>query len=165
MLEPGDKLVRRGKLVLGFGLVLVVAACGEDEEVASERVAATATVPAQRKEPADTILIVRLNERNGSGQSGKSTLVERRDQTLVANAVTAGPRENDPQPSHIHRGSCNELGEIVHPLSGIKFGRGGTALNDTLDSLMSGDLVIDVHQSTAEIDVIAACGEIPAEFE
>jgi hypothetical protein len=92
------------------------------------------------------------------------------DATPEATAVTA------PRPAHIHVGNCNEIGEVVAPLTELTGATGGdrvgqanramtaessfTSVPLTLDAILGADHAINVHLSAEEIDTYIACGEI-----
>jgi hypothetical protein len=78
-------------------------------------------------------------------------------------------------PAHIHAGSCAELGDVVLPLGDVAVPAGATQegsasahavkLSQThvdmpLQELIDGGYAVNVHQSTEEIDVYIACGDI-----
>lgn len=81
-----------------------------------------------------------------------------------------------PRPAHIHSGNCNELGEVVLPLTdltgatgGDRVGQAGRALAAensftsvplTLDAILDADHAINIHLSADEIDTYIACGDI-----
>src|SRR5215213_7652533 len=94
-------------------------------------------------------------------------------------AQDATPRAAEtmaPRPAHIHTGNCDEIGEVVAPLTDLTGATGGdrvgqarraipaessfTSVPMTLDAILGADHVIYVHLSAEEIDTYIACGEI-----
>jgi len=80
-----------------------------------------------------------------------------------------------PRPAHVHTGTCNEVGEVVAPLTDLTGATGGervgqrraipaessfTSVPLTLDAILGADHVVNVHLSAEEIDTYIACGEI-----
>ena len=80
-----------------------------------------------------------------------------------------------PRPAHIHVGTCNEVGEVVAPLTDLTGATGDrvgqarraitaessyTAVPMTLDAILGADHVVNVHLSAEEIGTYIACGEI-----
>jgi hypothetical protein len=81
-----------------------------------------------------------------------------------------------PRPAHIHTGTCDEVGEVVAPLTDLAGAIGGdrvgqarraipaqssfTSVPLTLDAILGDDHVVNVHLSAEEIDTYIACGEI-----
>jgi hypothetical protein len=78
-------------------------------------------------------------------------------------------------PVHIHSGNCEELGEVVVPLTDItapegdrvgqrnRASQGATSFTNvplTLDAILAEDHAINAHLSADQIDVYIACGEI-----
>ena len=100
-----SKRIRRLLFSSGFGLLLIIgAACSSDDGGSSEK---SIDVP--------------LLELNDSGQTGTATLRSTSgDTTLVTLRVTEWPR--DPQPVHIHEGTCDNLGGIAFRLKDVNFG-------------------------------------------
>ena len=92
------------------------------------------------------------------------------DATPEATAVSA------PRPAHIHTGNCNEIGEVVAPLTELTGAAGVDRLGQarraipaessftsvplTLGDILGADHAINVHLSAEEIDTYIACGEI-----
>ncbi|MFT4037871.1 MAG: hypothetical protein QM692_06800 [Thermomicrobiales bacterium] len=78
-------------------------------------------------------------------------------------------------PVHIHSGNCNELGDVVAPLTdlttpeGDAVGQGRRASTAStsytnvplpLDAILAADHAINAHLSADQIEVYIACGEI-----
>jgi hypothetical protein len=80
------------------------------------------------------------------------------------------------RPAHIHTGTCDEVGEVVAPLTDLGGAIGGdrvgqvrraipaqssfTSVPLTLDAILGADHVVNVHLSAEEIGTYIACGEI-----
>ncbi len=80
------------------------------------------------------------------------------------------------RPAHIHTGTCDEVGEVVAPLTDLTGATGGdrvgqarraipaessfTSVPMTLDAILGADHVVNVHLSAEEIGTYIACGEI-----
>lgn len=103
---------------------------------------------------------VELAEQNGSGQSGTATLSSAGEGvTTVAISLSDPPAE--PQPAHIHPGSCADLDPTPkYPLDDVVEGSSETTVNAPLDELRGGGLAINVHRSAAEVETYVACGDI-----
>lgn len=79
-----------------------------------------------------------------------------------------------PRPSHVHVGDCDELGEVIQPLTALTVPAGGTLGNgdavvaeaaftsipQTLDQLLEEDHALKVHLSKDQIQIYLACGDI-----
>jgi hypothetical protein len=103
---------------------------------------------------------VNLDEQNDSGQSGTATLIEENGQTTVTLSLTGGTF-TEPQPAHIHMGSCPKPGDVVHPLTNVVNGKSVTTLNVTMDQLKAQlPLAINVHKSASEMAAYTACGDV-----
>lgn len=78
-------------------------------------------------------------------------------------------------PVHIHSGNCDELGEVVAPLTDLttpegdrvgqrnRAAQGDTSYTNvplTMDAILAEDHAINAHLSADQIDVYIACGEI-----
>lgn len=132
--------------VLSAVLVLVPAACGgggdDDDETAGE-------------------VTLELAEQNGSRQEGTATLTPNGEGgTTVAIELSNPP--DVPQPSHIHSGTCDDIGDVVEPLENLVAGRSDTDIDMSIEELRSEQLIVHAHKSEAEFDVSVACSEIPS---
>ena len=106
-----------------------------------------------------TSLEVTLAEQNDSGESGNATILDVGGQAQVTLNLANGP--STPQPTHIHEGSCADLGGIVYPLSATVDGESETSLDVSLSDLFDQfPLVINVHKSADEAGTYVACGEL-----
>lgn len=79
-----------------------------------------------------------------------------------------------PRPVHIHSGSCDELGDVVAPLTDLTAPEGDrvgqrradlaetsfTNVPLTLDAILAEDHAINAHLSSEEIGTYIACGNI-----
>src|SRR5829696_1054995 len=81
-----------------------------------------------------------------------------------------------PRPAHIHTGTCDEIGEVVAPLTNLTGATAGdrvgqarraipaessfTSVPLTLDAILGADHVVNVHLSEEEIGTYIACGEV-----
>jgi uncharacterized cupredoxin-like copper-binding protein len=79
-----------------------------------------------------------------------------------------------PRPSHIHIGDCDELGEVIQPLTNLTVPGGDvsgnadavvaeaafTIIPQSLDELLAEDHALKVHLSREQIQVYLACGDI-----
>jgi hypothetical protein len=122
--------------------VLVPAACGGgDDETAGE-------------------LTLELVEQNGSRQEGTAILTPNGDGgTTVAIELSNPP--DVLQPSHIHSGTCDDIGDVVVPLENLVAGRSETDVDMSIEDLRDEPLIVHAHKSEAEFDVSVACSAIP----
>ena len=79
--------------------------------------------------------------------------------------VAQGAAES--HPAHIHAGSCDQLGDVVIPLTNVELPTGdmkgaetahpvtisNTEVDMSLDDLLAGDYAINVHESAENIGV------------
>ena len=71
------------------------------------------------------------------------------------------PASPDPQPAHIHKGTCAELDPTpLYTLTNVEGGKSETTVNVALDKLTGSDLAINVHKSEPEIKTYVSCGNI-----
>lgn len=95
--------------------------------------------------------------------------------TVSAQDATPAAAGTAAHPVHIHSGNCDELGEVVAPLTDLttpegdrvgqrnRAAQGATSYTNvplTLDAILGGDHAINAHLSADQIDVYIACGEI-----
>jgi hypothetical protein len=82
---------------------------------------------------------------------------------------------DEAHPVHIHSGTCEQLGDVVHPLADVALPSGeemgaagghavkiseGNHIDVPLQEILDGDHAINVHLSADEIDTYIACGNI-----
>jgi uncharacterized cupredoxin-like copper-binding protein len=79
-----------------------------------------------------------------------------------------------PRPSHIHIGDCDELGEVIQPLTSLIVPTGQvlgnsdavvaeaafTIIPQSLNDLLATDHALKVHLSKEQIQIYLACGDI-----
>jgi hypothetical protein len=105
-------------------------------------------------------LTVDLAAQNDSGQSGTATFSEEGDKTKVVIDLSNPPA--DPQPAHIHTGTCAELNPTPeYPLANVEDGASETTVDVPLSDLQAEDYAVNVHKSEAEVETYVACGDIP----
>lgn len=128
-------------------LALGIAGCGGDDEEEAAGGGGGESVT------------VDLGEQSGSGQSGTATLTPTGDgQTMVSLELSNPP--DVPQPVHIHSGTCEELGDVVFPLTNLEGGTSETTVDVSLEELQSGEFAVNAHASEEDIQTYVACGNI-----
>lgn len=138
----GRKILFVAALLLG-ALALGLAACGGDDD----------------DEAAAGEVTVQLDAQSGSGQTGTATLTEEAGKTKVV--IELGNPPEEPQPAHIHPGSCDDLDPSPkYGLSNVEGGSSETTLSLSLDELRGGELAINIHRSEADPFTYVACGDI-----
>jgi hypothetical protein len=141
-------MIRKGtSVIVGLALVLLLAAgCGSGSNSSGSGE-----------------MTVDLTAQNGSGETGTATLTKEGDKTKVvldlqSPSATMG---SEPQPAHIHKGSCADLDPTpAYALADVKDGRSTSTVDVKLDVLRQGAFAINVHKSAAKIQTYVACGEI-----
>jgi hypothetical protein len=152
---------------------VALAGCGGDDVEGAAEEAATqaqtaiegatdeiASVTSEVGQAVDDGLTVQLNEQDGSGESGTATFTINDDGTThVVLQVTGGG--TDPQPAHIHEGTCDDLNpQPAFPLKDVVNGSSETDVNISLDDLMLSSYAVNAHKSAEEVDTYVACGDI-----
>ena len=91
-----------------------------------------------------------------------------------ATPIGAAQAGDGPHPAHIHSGSCDQLGDVVVPLTDVASREGDqrgmgsghpvkgshTNIEMSLDEILDGGHAINVHLSAEEISTYIACGDI-----
>ena len=95
--------------------------------------------------------------------------------TWAQDATPEADAAPTPRPVHIHSGSCEELGDVVQPLTDLTAPEGDrvgqtrradlaetsyTNVPLTLDAILGADHAINAHLSSEEIGTYIACGNI-----
>jgi hypothetical protein len=102
---------------------------------------------------------VQLGAQSGSGESGTAVLTEEGKSTRVVIDLSNGTTE--PQPAHIHSGSCAKLDPTPkYALQNVVDGKSTSMVNEPLDDLKSEAYAINVHKSAAQIKTYVSCGDI-----
>jgi len=105
---------------------------------------------------ADAPVELHFTAMNGSGETGVAILTPQGDKTLVELKMNGAPA--DPQPAHFHTGSCdNYAPRPLYPLRAVVKGNTVTTIDQPIDKLLAGDLVINVHKSFDDIATIVSC--------
>ncbi|HLM33470.1 MAG TPA: hypothetical protein VK285_05320, partial [Gaiellaceae bacterium] len=136
-----------------LALTAVVAGCGGSDDESSDNTTAGSS-------DGGMTVTVTLDEQNGSGESGTATLTAEGASTKVVLELE-NPASPDPQPAHIHKGTCAELDPTpAYPLTNVEGGNSETTVKVALAELESGDFAINVHKSEPDIKTYVSCGNI-----
>jgi hypothetical protein len=146
-------MLRKGTCVIVVLAALSVAGCGSGSGNGGSGGSAPSSVD------------IKLAPQNGSGESGSATLTAEGDKTKVVislESMSANP-VSQPQPAHIHTGSCAKLDPTPkYGLTDVADGKSTTVVNAKLGDLRNGAFAINVHKSAAAINTYVACGDIGA---
>ncbi len=105
---------------------------------------------------------IQLEEQNDLGQTGQAVITEDADGNAVVTLTMTGGEFPDPQPAHIHDGSCPNPGAVKYPLTNVVDGASVTTLDVSYDDLVNSTekLAVNVHKSAKEASVYTACGNV-----
>lgn len=103
-----------------------------------------------------------LTEQNKLGQSGQAVISEGPNGNAVVTITMTGGTFPDPQPAHIHVGSCPNPGAVKYPLTNLVGGKSVTTLDASYDEVVNPKekMAINIHKSAAESKVYTACGNV-----
>ena len=120
--------------------------------------AVPAIVHAQSSAPSH--VTIPLLSQNDSGETGTATLMQSGPDLLVT--VRVNNPVGDPQPAHIHKGTCANLDpKPSYPLPPITNRRSTTKIkNLKLETLLASPHAINVHKSPKEAAIYVSCGNI-----
>jgi hypothetical protein len=128
----------------------------------TETPAAGLPAPAPGEEGMETVE-VELTAQNDSGQDGTATLEADGDKTVVKIEIKPGAG-GGAQAAHIHKGTCDALGEIEFPLEDVENGLSESTIDVKLSDLMAGDeRAINVHVDDKDDADSVSCGELETE--
>lgn len=114
----------------------------------------------ESEDPEGDEFIFKISEQNDSGMSGVAMLEAEDGKTKVKIRLVGAPA-GVAQPSHIHIGSCPNVGAVKYPLTALMNGRSETLLDVSIDALRAElPLGLNVHKSAAEAGVYVACGNL-----
>ncbi len=150
------------KILTCCALVLLLSACSSNKtETTSTNTAnpesmSTMATPAAMME---SVTIV-MKAQNGSGESGTATLTPMGNKTRVVIGVK-GENATGKQPAHIHFGTCAKLNPAPkYALKDVILGKSNTVIETPIETLTSGGMAINVHESAANLKKYVSCGNI-----
>jgi hypothetical protein len=109
---------------------------------------------------------VTMSAQNGSNQGGSATITDLKNGMVNVVLDISGPGTTEPQPAHIHRGTCADLDpNPAFPLSNAVDGKSVTEIEVNFADFTSASdkFAINVHKSAAEASVYVSCGDITVE--
>ena len=106
-----------------------------------------------------TRVVIHLSSVQGEGQIGSAILTS--DGTTTTVEIEISPISGEAQPIHIHVGKCEDVGSVLHALENVVNGSSTTIINTPLDEILSGDVLVNVHASYADVSNYTACGQLP----
>ena len=123
------------------------------------------TTPGAMETPAaivegDTIKVA-MNAQNGSNQSGSATVTDLGNGMVNVVLDITGSGTTDPQPAHIHLGTCANLDpNPAFPLSNAVDGKSVTEISADFAGFTATQYAINVHKSATEAQTYVSCGDI-----
>jgi len=107
-----------------------------------------------------TTLTINLYAQNRPAETGTATLEQLPGGVKIVVKMAGG--QNGTQPVHIHTGTCAKLNPVpTYTLTNIVHGSSTTTLSGIdLGDLLKGNYVIDIHESSADIEKYVACAAI-----
>lgn len=103
---------------------------------------------------------VEMKALNDSTESGTAIVSQDGDNLKVVIKLENGT--TDPQPTHIHAGTCDKINKAPeYPLEDTVDGKGTSIVKGVkLSDLMSGKFAINVHKSASDLGTYVSCGDI-----
>jgi hypothetical protein len=102
-------------------------------------------------------VVVKMEGTNGSGESGTATLTPNGNKTVVVIKLSGGSSVE--QPAHFHTGTCDHYEpRPLYGLNDVVKGQSTSTVNQPIDKLTGGNLIINVHKSYDDIATQVSCG-------
>jgi hypothetical protein len=102
-------------------------------------------------------IVVKMEGTNGSGESGTATLTPSGNKTIVVIKLSGGSSVE--QPAHFHTGTCDHYEpRPLYGLNDVVKGQSTSTVNQPIDKLTAGNLIINVHKSYDDIATQVSCG-------
>jgi hypothetical protein len=102
-------------------------------------------------------VVIKMEGTNGSGESGTATLTPNGSKTTVVIKLSGGSAVE--QPAHFHTGTCDHYEpRPLYGLNDVVKGQSTSTVNQPIDKLTEGNLIINVHKSYDDIATQVSCG-------
>lgn len=146
-------------LVAMAGASLFLGACGDDDDN-GDAGSDGATAPTQA-ESEDEPMVVDLEAQGDSGVPGTATFTPEGDDQLMVSLELEDDESAEPHPAHVHAGTCEKFDQApTYPLENVEDGSSETTIDATLADLRGTPLIVNVHESEANIGTYIACGPL-----
>jgi len=149
--------------ITALAIFLAVSCASEEDGVppaVSQDQRAPTPTPAISDEDGVTTVIVHLSPTEGDGQIGTATFAS--DGTSTTVEIEVSPAATEAQPIHIHAGVCDDVGTVIHALQNVVKGKSSTEIDLPIDSVLSGEALVNVHASYTDASTYTACGQLPS---
>jgi len=125
----------------------------------------TMAMPSPSTAPSGGEMKVNYEPLNNSGVRGEATLMAKGDSTQITVRLTGAPAGGTHE-GHIHRGTCQNIGEVVAALDPITIGSDGTGtMTKTVPipvaTVADGQHVIAYHEAGGKPGKWVTCAAIP----
>lgn len=158
-----NKFIVPGIIVIAVIAIITVIFISQNKPTPKPQLQQQATQPTKEVQKAAPLSItLSMAAQNNSGESGTATLTAIENGKTRVELKLNGAPQDIVQPSHIHTGSCANLGAIVYPLTSPINGVAETILDVdlTTDILNKLPLALNVHKSVSEAGIYVSCGDI-----
>ena len=159
-----DVILTRHKFAAFVLALFAMAACGSEAEATQSPWISPSDeptpTPAVSTSGEGTRVVVHLSPVDGEGQIGTATLTS--DGVTTTVEIDVGPITGDAQPIHIHVGTCEDVGSVLHSLQNVVNGKSTTTVNRPLEKILAADTLVNVHASYADASNYTACAQLPS---
>ena len=151
-------------LVAVLFLLAAFTACSstdiESDNPKTEEVLVPTLTPVISTEDGVTTVVVHISPTGEDGQTGTATFVSGdSSETLIQVSIT--PPIAEAQPIHLHSGTCDDIGPVLHGLQNVVRGDSVTLIGLSFDDIARNGTVVNVHASYADASNYTACRELP----
>ena len=116
--------------------------------------------PAVSKVGDETTVVIHISPTGEDGQTGTARFISGdSSETLIQ--ISISPAFSEAQPIHLHSGTCDDIGPVLHGLQNVVKVDSVTLIGIPIEDISRNGALVNVHASYADSSNYTGCGEIP----